>query len=652
MDLHFIDQDTFFSDWEKASGSSNASLIPIVKKIIHELSGSTAITITNQIAYDLVEPTTEALYLLREIFVLNYSIDLGPQERIKFHRKIDLAVKALLKRATKEIADYKSQVLDQLPNGYFTVAPDWTVTYANHASEEALGFKSHDLIGKKLWDIHPALVNSQFYHAYLRTMEMRTTQEVTNYYPEQDKWYHAVSYPLEKGIAVTFTDVTLRKKAEDEKAFLDAKLRSLFEAIPQKVWITNFQGDATYFNSKTVNYTGLALEELIGGKWISIIHPDDIEETGLAWAKAVELGEDYEVEYRILAKDGSYRWHVARGIPVRNTQGKITEWIGTSTDVHDLKAIQETLKDAVIARDEFLSIASHELKTPLTSMKLQTELMKRNVAKGFDQIDLPQKLGKLLTSNEKSIDRLNRLVEDVLDVTRLSSGKLNIKTTNMNLSDLVKDIILKMKPIYGEVGLSLELPEAPVLGHWDGFRLEQVLTNLLTNAHRYGDGEPVEVTLSSTETTATLSVQDHGKGIPSEDHARIFKRFERGLNPNQVGMGLGLYITKQIVDLHNGEIEVESSSGSGSTFKITLPLNKARLNLNWSRQKFIDWCLVGNLEKFFFLLFSEVAYKLHMSVEHSPCLIFRNDFYFCMSCLKIPPLFISVHLASDDRAGA
>lgn len=578
MDLNFIDQDKIYSDWEKSSGSKSASLNVLVLKIINELVTAPAVTIPDQIPDNDIESVIESLYLLREIFLLNFPSELQTHERICFHRKLDSAIFDLMKRSQRkstyeEFEHYKSQVLDHLPTGFFSVAPDWTITYANPSSESALAGKASEVIGKNVWELHPALIDSEFYHAYHRTMEHRTTEEVINFYPQQDKWYHVVSYPLDKGIAVSFADITQRKKAEIERALLNQKLQMLFEAMPQKVWITDAIGNATYFNSETLEYTGKKLEELLGSSWICIIHPDDHMTTGNAWNTAVESGMGYEVDYRILAKDGTYRWHVARGIPIHDSIGNITEWIGTSTDIHDQKLTQEKLKDAVVAREEFLSIASHELKTPLTSMKLQTILMKKNLIKGFDKAETPEKLIQLLQSSEKSIDKLNRLVEDVLDVSRISSGKLDLILGNVNLSELVHETVLKMKPIFGKVELTTSLPDQPVIGIWDAFRLEQVLINLLTNAHRYGDGSTVLVTLSNNDKVATVSVKDQGVGIREEDMVKIFNRFERGLNPNQVGMGLGLYITKQIIDLHKGEIEVKSQLGKGSEFRIFLPFN-------------------------------------------------------------------------------
>lgn len=464
-----------------------------------------------------------------------------------------------------------SQILDHLPTGYFSLSPEWIITYANPAAESALGSKASEVIGKNVWELHPALVGSSFYEAYHRTMKNRTTEKVTNFYPEQNKWYSVTSYAIENGIAVSFEDITQQKKSENERAILDQKLRLLFEAMPQKVWITDALGSALYFNSETLAYTGKQLGELLGSAWICIIHPDDHVSTGTAWNNAVASGMAYEVEYRILASDGSYRWHVARGIPIKNTEGKITEWIGTSTDIHDQKDVQEKLKLAVNAREDFLSIASHELKTPLTSMMLQTQWMKKNLAKGFHEHVTAAKLEQLISTSERGIHKLNRLVEDVLDVSRLTTGNFNLILAKVNLTDLVRETVEKMRPIYGKIDLTLSLPTENVSGNWDAFRLEQVLTNLLTNALRYGRGSAVHVELTLTDKVAKVSVKDQGFGIQQKDLEKIFKRFEQGKNQHHAGMGLGLYITKQIVELHRGNIDVESTVDVGSTFTISLP---------------------------------------------------------------------------------
>lgn len=227
------------------------------------------------------------------------------------------------------------------------------------------------------------------------------------------------------------------------------------------------------------------------------------------------------------------------------------------------------LKNAVRTRDEFLSIASHELKTPLTSLKLQSQGMNKIVEKETLRPDFKNILSKVMVSTEKQVDRLSKLVDDLLDVSQINSGKLTIKPEHVELNELVKTVTERFFPTGAQIRLEMK---DGINGSWDRFRLEQVVSNLIGNAIKYGAGSDIVVRLDQNEKGTTISVSDKGPGIAPEYLDRIFLRFERATNPNEVsGLGLGLYISKEIVEGHDGNISVESELGKGSTFTIRLP---------------------------------------------------------------------------------
>lgn len=239
-------------------------------------------------------------------------------------------------------------------------------------------------------------------------------------------------------------------------------------------------------------------------------------------------------------------------------------------EVRDLLRKQiESLKQ----RDEFLSIASHELKTPLTSLKIQVQLREKLFERNDVSVFEPEKVKSLVHMTGKQVNRLTRLVDDMLDITRIQNGKLSLNMDVVDFDVLVKEVIENFAEEYRNAGcdLSFRIPEALFLTG-DRYRLEQVITNLLSNALKYGNGCPVEVVVTSTEKKIRLSVRDHGKGIAPENHERIFERFERAVSATSVGgLGLGLYITRQIVELHNGTIILKSTPGEGSDFVVELP---------------------------------------------------------------------------------
>ena len=232
------------------------------------------------------------------------------------------------------------------------------------------------------------------------------------------------------------------------------------------------------------------------------------------------------------------------------------------------------LRQAVEARDDFLSIASHELKTPLTSLKLQIQLRKRLLLRSSVDAFQPEKLREMFESDSRQIERLNRLIDDMLDVARINTGKLSLICEPFDLRELVMDSSARLRGTLENVGCTLNVTALDSIhGTWDRFRIEQVLTNLLTNAMRYGSGKPVQIRLTRESGNALIQVQDDGIGIAPDDQARIFDRFERvssGTGPS--GLGLGLFISRQIVEAHHGTIRVVSEKGCGSTFEVLLPI--------------------------------------------------------------------------------
>lgn len=230
------------------------------------------------------------------------------------------------------------------------------------------------------------------------------------------------------------------------------------------------------------------------------------------------------------------------------------------------------MRAAVRIRDDFLSIASHELKTPLTPLKLQAQGLRRallsNPSAGID----PAKITRMLESSDRQINRLSRLIDDLLDISRISSGKLKLNFEPFNLCDLVREITERFEEEIKTARCTLvtDFPsEAEV--HWDRFRIEQVVINLLTNALKYGAGSEVRISIRQTPDGIDLSIRDQGIGIAEEDQARVFGRFERAVSGNNFGgLGLGLYIVTQIIEAHGGRIALSSRPGAGSLFSVLL----------------------------------------------------------------------------------
>ncbi len=239
-----------------------------------------------------------------------------------------------------------------------------------------------------------------------------------------------------------------------------------------------------------------------------------------------------------------------------------------------LQATQAELEQAVRMRDDFMSIVAHEVRTPLNGLILETQLRKMHLARDNAAAFTLDKMHAMVDRDERQIKSLIRLIEDMLDVSRIRTGKLSIRPARFDLAQLVSNLVENFAPQVAAADSSMQLVvQGPVEGNWDEFRIEQVVTNLLTNALRYGAKSPVEVQVYSEHGEARVEVRDHGIGISAENQKRIFQQFER-VSASQVaaGLGLGLFISEQIVAAHGGTIEVESQIGEGALFRVCLPL--------------------------------------------------------------------------------
>ncbi|MFJ7142751.1 MAG: hybrid sensor histidine kinase/response regulator [Pseudomonas protegens] len=242
--------------------------------------------------------------------------------------------------------------------------------------------------------------------------------------------------------------------------------------------------------------------------------------------------------------------------------------------LNKLQATQNELEQAVRMRDDFMSIVAHEVRTPLNGLILETQLRKMHLARENAAAFSLDKMHAMVDRDERQIKSLIRLIEDMLDISRIRTGKLSIRPSQFDLAQLVRGLVENFAPQVeaAQSSLSLEV-EQPLQGHWDEFRIEQVISNLLTNALRYGAKSPIEVRVYAEDGEARVEVRDHGIGISEDNQKRIFQQFERvSASHVAAGLGLGLFISEQIVTAHGGTISVESRIGEGALFRVSLPL--------------------------------------------------------------------------------
>jgi PAS domain S-box-containing protein len=363
------------------------------------------------------------------------------------------------------------------------------------------------------------------------------------------------------------------------------KYRNLVERIPNGVvWAANATNLTFSFTSPNAEQFFACPQgawENNPGFWFELQHPEDRERVRDTFFRGKEKKSDFSIEHRVIRQNGDLLWLQTGVRWVEGDSPEKNEFQGLSIDISRIKASEESARTALRSRDEFLSIASHELKTPLTALKLYIQTLGLLRKKGAPTHVLAERMDQGVGVAGRQVERLCRLINELLDVSRIENGKFQLAKAEVKLSDLIQEVIAHFSSEAPAQKISVQLDsEKNLVGWWDPLRIEQIMNNLLGNALKYGRGNPILVRTEYSEGMAKISVIDQGDGIAPEDQSRIFQRFERAASDrNFGGLGLGLYIAKNIVTAHGGSIEVASQLGKGSTFTVSLPAREEEVTL-------------------------------------------------------------------------
>jgi PAS domain S-box-containing protein len=367
------------------------------------------------------------------------------------------------------------------------------------------------------------------------------------------------------GWAWYFRDITESRKNEIELKQSEERFSSLADSIQNLAWIADAEGWIFWYNQRWYDYTGTTLPEMQGWGWGKVHHPDHIDDVvnfvKIAWNK----DEPFELTFPLRRHDGVYRWFLTRVVPVKDETGKVTRWIGTNTDIDDQKKALEE-------KDEFISIASHELKTPVTSLKGFTQILQMKFQKENNEF-----AADLLSKMDKQVDKLTKLIVELLDATKIENGQLQFSKEDFDGNDLINEIVEEMQRSSISHKIKVELCDTKIITG-DRERIGQVITNLISNAIKYSpEASEILISCVNKNNKIKICVQDQGIGIPASKLDHIFDRFFRVIGDNREtypGLGLGLFISKEIIKRHNGKIYAESAEGKGSIFCIELPVRR------------------------------------------------------------------------------
>ncbi|MBC7745235.1 MAG: PAS domain-containing protein, partial [Flavobacterium sp.] len=366
----------------------------------------------------------------------------------------------------------------------------------------------------------------------------------------------------------TFRDITEARKAEIAVGLSELNFRQLAELMPEKISHADAEGNFIYLNQNWLDYTGLSFEELENWGGEKTIHLNDLEEVTSRWQHSIKTGDNFEMEMRIRDTNGDYIWHLSRSVAVKDDMGNIKKWIGTTTQIQKLKEDEQRKSD-------FLKMVSHELKTPVTSIKGYVQFLSKMLNKEQEELLQPLPLRTSLTRIDSQLGRLTRLITELLDLSRIEESKIVLEKQPFKLNDLVLEAIedIRFSSPRHEI-IVLGKQKFSILGDRD--RIGQVIINFITNAIKYSPhNDTIEVRINKVDNNrVSVSVKDEGIGIDKKDQEKIFDRFYRVEGKNEQrygGFGIGLYIAAEIVKRHEGSIKVESGLGKGSIFTLTLP---------------------------------------------------------------------------------
>jgi PAS domain S-box-containing protein len=363
---------------------------------------------------------------------------------------------------------------------------------------------------------------------------------------------------------------------DDQKRFREKLLdnemlfKTISNASPVGLWMTDTTGFNTFVNDTWIKWTGIPSDQQRGEGWLEKVVAEDRIDVSETFAQAMKRREKYSVEFRIVRADGQVRWCLTEGSPYYDINGDFRGYAGSVTDISDLKQLEER-------KDDFIKMASHELKTPITSIKGYVQLLMNIYDEGNEeklQLAKPVVRSSLGTIS-KQISKLTRLVSELLDLSRIETGKLELNRTMFDPVMLVEETVQDVRQTTTSHAIIVHSDfEGNVFADRD--RISQVLLNLLTNAIKYSpDAHHIDVYINRDVKGVAISVADHGIGIEKKDHVKIFERFYRVEGRSEQtypGFGIGLFIASEIIHRHNGTIAVKSEKGRGSVFTFTLPV--------------------------------------------------------------------------------
>lgn len=496
--------------------------------------------------------------------------------------------------ALRDIEARKAAVIEGALDCIITMSGDGLIKGFNPAAERTFGYSAAEAIGQPLANL---IIPASFRQAHRdglkrfldcgagpiigKRLEMTAMKASGEEFPVELIVTTANSQgrPLFTGFV---RDLTERRRAEDALSRSERRYRRLVDAGIIGIFTADLTGNVLDANGAFLEMVGYGLDEVRSGgvRWADMTPPEwrSLDERAVEQLRATGVATPWEKEY--IRKDGTRVPILVGAVLLDAATGEcacfsldLSERKRAEAAIERMSEEREAhLRASIQVRDDFLAIAGHELKTPLAALLMQVQSLQRTAERYFTA-SVAERLDKAAASGL----RLDRLIDQLLDVSRITGGRLRLEPEAINLADLVGDVVARYVDMDAEASSPIDLKCDPeVNGCWDRFRIDQVLNNLIGNAVKYGQGKTVEVDVHRENGEAVIRVVDHGIGIDEENQRKIFQRFERAVATRDFGgFGLGLWITRHIVEASGGSIEVRSAPGKGAAFTVRLPTSRS-----------------------------------------------------------------------------
>lgn len=475
-------------------------------------------------------------------------------------------------------------ILCSISRGFMFLDTSFRVQQINEEGVRIDGRPASELLGRSHWELWPGSEELELGRAYKRAMKEGIPVDFEQYYSHfgHDYWFDIQAYPASGGLAVFYRDISARKSQERALAERENMLRLAIDAADVGEWDVDMATQVMFWPARVKAMFGISADKPVTLEdYYDGIHPDDRASTLASFANTADpaLRSQYVAEYRTIGKeDGVVRWVAAKGRGLFNEAGECTRIIGTITDITQRKATEEALREseerlrhADRRKDEFLAMLAHELRNPLAPISAAAQLLQ------LGKLDDAQ-LRRSSQIISRQVGHMTSLVDDLLDVSRVTSGLITLDQELLDINTLIADAVEQVTPLVRARGQDLEilLTANPATVRGDRKRLVQVLTNVLNNAAKYTpERGSIRLRTSVHDERVRISVSDNGIGMAPELVARAFDLFvqaERSSDRTSGGLGLGLALVKSMIDLHQGTVTCESPGiGKGSTFVISLP---------------------------------------------------------------------------------